>query len=450
MKDDYDQFYKKKVTPLAYKRKIDKMIQCTISWLLCIVCHLLLKKKINSDTKLERVEKVGNLWRKLNKLSVSFALMTAVDIIFYCGHQLVHQRPSSLFTNWGYFFSYLWSVVTFSYTVYVIVSFIFKMSEIDLDIADKVKDLSIELDSSCSELTPSRDMSTLDDYKLNTSQTVAQIEKDDFIISFIKSGINDTALGQIYNFFNALAILKILIASLIILSFQPSPGLQLSLFCANEFVFLLVITVAQIKYSVHKSKMVLIVTYMESLTLLFYGLANLFDYHGRYSHTFGTFVLVIFVTTMFVEYVRLFVVLFQGVKSLITRKKKKENTVSPAEKKKSMARRKEEVSYWTKHEFVRLRRVRVKWEKVDVEEIEGDGLGVLGDNKLSIKKKKKGKSLGKFEKRNNNKKRRGKKIGKNRVRDKDTGLSAEEARKARKKTKFSGKIKKNLDKLVYF
>jgi hypothetical protein len=98
-KDDYhltakprtDRFQETKTQVIAYRRKVDKMVFLTFGLLIDLFIVIWnWKSPLRSDMPLTKLEKRGNIVKRLLKLNQVFLLMAAIDVFFYCGHQLLH------------------------------------------------------------------------------------------------------------------------------------------------------------------------------------------------------------------------------------------------------------------------------------------------------------------------------------------------------------------------
>jgi hypothetical protein len=152
--DDYDQtarpgwnrFNELRVQVIAYRRKLDKFVIFTLILFVEIYLHFLWKKlnrmvtqflqskKIEStnpdlfDTEKDKLsrqkmKKTGLRIRSLDNISFVVTLLSVLDIMFYSGHQLIHQRPSTIFGsgNFDWTLSYLWSLSLLFFIIYLFI-----------------------------------------------------------------------------------------------------------------------------------------------------------------------------------------------------------------------------------------------------------------------------------------------------------------------------------------
>jgi hypothetical protein len=360
----------------------------------------MLKCFVKEKSSFTTVERIGKVSRILNQASMTLALMTATDIVFYCGHQLLHQNSKSVLNRKSFALSYFSSAILLAFTIFTSSSFINQMicykfsekkevkkrvvkkSSLDrssiVDLVDDSSDLP-ELDQEGeeeekkSESNPKEKINKLKEakYIVNVPYTIKSIKTDPFMIKFISTGISSKALGKVINYFNLLPIVRIVCSSITILSMQATPSFQLGSFILVEVIFLIVITRTQIKHSAISSKLMLIITYMESLTFLCFGLANLGDFYNCgvkfINGFFQYFVLGLFVLTMIIEYIRLISIVFICLKNMVMSckkmaQKRRRNKLTQNRKHSE----KKEIEYWKKHEFVKLKR---KLEFKDISEV---------------------------------------------------------------------------------
>lgn len=132
-KDDYQQstnpsknkFYDTKTSAISYRNKIDKYVLLTLAMLIDMAVYLfnfLKPLKPHTFTSLKKdkqyllnLEKRLRVQDKLHKLVLAILLMTSIDIFFYGGHQLIHQRLDTMLNSIEYSASFVWNCLLLNY-----------------------------------------------------------------------------------------------------------------------------------------------------------------------------------------------------------------------------------------------------------------------------------------------------------------------------------------------
>ena len=113
-----------RIQAIAYRRKLDKYLIYSLCVVFDMLIHFAPKFITKNPKKFKRVEIVCKTLEVLDRVRFGFTLLSIIDVMFYAGHQLLHQRGSSLRQGSEYLGSYLWSLVLFSHSVYSILVFI--------------------------------------------------------------------------------------------------------------------------------------------------------------------------------------------------------------------------------------------------------------------------------------------------------------------------------------
>ena len=110
----YNKFETGKLSVIAYRKKPDKLILFSAAIILNMVAKSMSHKiRDMEDHDFIGVEKKGKLVKKLNKVSSGILMMTILDTMFVTGHQLIHQKTSTLMTSAEYLLSYCLSFIMF-------------------------------------------------------------------------------------------------------------------------------------------------------------------------------------------------------------------------------------------------------------------------------------------------------------------------------------------------
>ena len=325
---------------IAYRTKTDRFIMFCAAVVMRIVigCFMNSLKDIG-ETEFLKMEKRGRLIKRLIKTSSGILMMTLLDILFVTGHQLLHQKISTIFSRAEYIVSYIVSLLMFCYSCWIILTFIQTKknnSRINLTKSRPAEDLNqmrnkqtknnqrlnqIEVDhpfnknldkihnrnADQSDLrpldTPSQrknknfpqgnylpdnfrggrkkreqdQLTRLDPriHKIDMDRTIEKISEDDFMLNFLVDGLTLESFNQIPKIYNLMMLLRICAISVSILCLQSSSFMQSLLLIIIEVGFLGFVIKYQTSARALKSKVVFWARVMESTTLALFGVVCL-------------------------------------------------------------------------------------------------------------------------------------------------------------------------------
>lgn len=110
----YNQFYRLREQVMIYRRKLDKLLL----GVLCLVLETLIycqRKSLKNAKNVKMTKKRTEKIEKLSKFKSSLIILSTIDIIFYCGHQILHQDLVGTYSNFEYCLFYILSLALFEY-----------------------------------------------------------------------------------------------------------------------------------------------------------------------------------------------------------------------------------------------------------------------------------------------------------------------------------------------
>ena len=126
----HNQLFKQEVPVIAYRKKLDKMVMMSVCAILSVF-SLILRLTVSSASSPKKVIFVGKTMYLVDRVQVGLTLMSMVDVLFYCGHQVLHQRPDAITVNKEYFSTFLWSFGLLIYSIGSVYTILSRLSLCD-------------------------------------------------------------------------------------------------------------------------------------------------------------------------------------------------------------------------------------------------------------------------------------------------------------------------------
>lgn len=95
---------------------------------------IFLKRRLRSKKKYSAKQWVSlaNKYQLIDRLRFTLLTLGVIDIFFYCLHQVIHQKPSSLIgSNPMFGFSFFWSLVLVWYNLFAFVDLYIRVHNIE-------------------------------------------------------------------------------------------------------------------------------------------------------------------------------------------------------------------------------------------------------------------------------------------------------------------------------
>lgn len=420
-KTSKNEFQRGDVTVIVYRRKVDKIVVMILSLVLLLLKNYYLKKlKNKTGVTFKKAEKMAKRIIKLQNLAWVLFVSSVVDVIFYCGHQLIHQRYKTFIASFEYSFTLIISCIAFLYASFMLAKAIqktnsFTKKQLREEASRKfVKEAVISPRGQVSPMNderkklsksnlrkrnkkPQRKISNL---KLNLKKTVEKISlKNEFLLTYLSDGLNPETIEKIPNWYNLALTLRFLTSCLFILTFQSFPLVQIVFFSITELIYIGFIILSQRKYKALYSKFDFIVKILESFTLINLGIfCTIYLLRDRTNiATWDSIILFLFVITMAIQYCQLMVFMLKVVWKLIFRRKKKNQNLLEDGIKIDQKVEGKPFEYWIGHELLAVEPIyrkgsQFKTNKLQLFKIDD----VQVNKKRRTKSKGKGKNRGKF------------------------------------------------------
>lgn len=366
-KTKFNEISRSKVSVISYRRILDKIFMMLASLVAGLWGKIHLRKfESEKEVGFREIEKKCDWFISLTKISCTMFLSSAIDIFFYCSHQIVHQRIDSLTGSFEYFSSHLLSLVLILYASWFSCSLFSQTQNISLESleleikADNLRSNNNQVINIKGKYPPQSVLKNMitrsNDIKFDKEATIRKLKNINTILSqIIVYGISTKKITQLKKWFNLIAIFRILNICITILALQSSPHLQVGILIVIELIYGIFLMVCQIAQGIFESRISFFGSLFESFTLFNFGIFCMLNLtnKGAVMPVYDIFILVLFIATMIIQYTKLCYVILKAIVEMykkVRRWKKKNHT-------------RKDLNYWINHEVivVKIKKGRAKF-----------------------------------------------------------------------------------------